>query len=281
MKQDTKNTLYVAAAAAGLLALLRYKSKQAGTAGIGAVKQPRRIWVEVEAAQREGIDLTAKSYDDLVTGSQEDLFVLARRFGYKGNKKAQQHLEPLAKGYFNTLRRAYKSIAGTNLPYDESVVRNENGDMILTYRDYHLDQLPEKAAEWIRTNYVRPVGDAIDAWWYTLADIATGRVKFVWKGDKIHRGVEQMVFGRPAPQERKERRSYLTTAKNGGQYVDEYAHHLWQSVFDGADDQVITNGVIEAILNCSSVQWARDYIVQQYLQANQVEEPLLYQDVPF
>lgn len=164
---------------------------------------------------------------------------------------------------------------------DESVVRNANGDVILVYRDYHLDKLPEQAASWVRNVTTANDGYAI-GYWNTLADIATGRVKFVWNSNGTHRGAQQLIFGQSAPSERKQRISYLATPEKGGQYPEKYAHHLWRSVTDGTgDDQEITNGVLDAIRDCTSTGTAQQVIVDEFIKAHQVSEPQIYQDIPF
>lgn len=254
-----------------------------GVSGIGAIKRaPRRIWAEVEAAQRAGVNLNKSKYEDLLRGEQEELFNIARSFGYKGSKAAQAHLEPLAKGYFNSLRRAYKSIAGTDLPYDQSVVRNENGDVILIYNDYHLDQIPERAIEEMKDNWWSPNLSDKEAMMQTIADIASGNLKFIWSSKGVKRGVEKMVFGKAAPQERKQRISYLASEAKGGVTPEEYAHRLWERTDGQADDMEILDGVLEAIRQTPSVGAAREACVWEYLKNHTTDNGgLLYADVPF
>ena len=274
MKAIDTVTLGVVALAAGVIFL---KNRQAqSTSGIGATKRaPRRIWSEVEWAQKHGIDLTDPN------GWEKHIKLLSApaeaAIKTESNKPKEQR-------YFNQLRRAYRSVAGTGLPSTQSVVRNEYGDVILVYNDYHLDQLPTVAAEWVENELVpgTPNNEEM-AYYKTLADIALGHVKFVWKGDdKIHRGAEGMVFGHAAPMEKKKRISYLASPSKGGQYIDEYAHHVWETVTDGnGDDHEITNGIIEAIRDCGSVKDARDFCIDQYIKAHAPQEPALYEDVPF
>ena len=246
--------------------------------GIGAVKkQPRRIWQEVETAQKNGIDLNDK---DGWQGNEETLEWMAYGYG----KLKEDGSKPIVQRYFNQLRRAYKSIAGTNLPYDENVVRNENGDVILIYRDYHMDRVPEEAAFYVYNNAMATMTTNPDyaAYWATVALISNGK-KFVWSStkDKVHRGIEQLVFGKAAPEERKKRISYLATPAKGGLYPEEFAHMLWEQTDRTADDQEITNGVLEALRDISSSGIATEWCKREYLKDHQVQEPLLYQDVPF
>ena len=248
-----------------------------GTSGIGAAKRPvRRIWSEVQQAQSHGIDLSDPD------GWKRNADIL--RTMSRGKLTTNTSGKPDEQRYFNQLRRAYKSIAGTGLPYDESVVRNEYGDTILVYRDYHLDELPKKAAEWIESTFIRNGGDdTYGAYWKTIADIATGRVKFVWASDGVHRGAQQLIFGQSVPAERKMRISYLASPAKGGQYPEAYAHYLWESVFgtEYTTDQDILNGVLDAIRDCTSVGQAQQMVVDEYLKAHQPTEQPLWSDVPF
>lgn len=261
---------------AGALWLMSSKSK--GTAGIGAVRRSkRRIWSEVEQAQKYGIDLNDPD------GWQKNADKLSRMA--QGKLKEGTSDKPIEQRYFNQLRRAYSSIAGTNLPYTENVVRNENDDVILIYRDYDLDHLPQKAADHMYDMAMANMQNdpEISAYWATAAQIAKGELKFVWAStkDNVHRGVEKLVFGASAPTERKRRISYLASPAKGGVYPEKYAHHLWERTGMVADDQMITNGVLAALREIDSKGTAADYCKQAYLQEFQVQEPLLYQDVPF
>jgi hypothetical protein len=262
------------------------KRHESGANGIGAIKSKRRIWNEVEDAQKAGIDLTDKT-------AWEKHAPLLRRMA--SGKIKEDGSTPMEQRYFNQLSRAYKSIAGTNLPYKESVVRNENDDVILIYRDYDLDRLPQIAAEWVAQEATDNVHNDPFAYgyWVTIAAIAIGSAKFIWKGTKdgVHRGVEQLVFGSAAPMERKKRISYIVSANtrekypkgaaNAGKYPEEWAHALWERVDRSVDDPEITNGVLEALRTCQSVGMAKEMCKNEYLKAHQVQEPLLYQDVPF
>ena len=119
MKKDN-SILLVAGAIIGTLLW-----KRNNTSGVGAVK--RRIWTELDHAQQANIDLDS-AYDDLSAADHRTLERLANQSGFKQSPRSNK---PYAEAYYGQLRRAYKSIAGTDLPYDESVVRNENDDVIL------------------------------------------------------------------------------------------------------------------------------------------------------
>lgn len=262
----------------GAGALWLISRKHNGVSGIGATKRPkRRIWREIEEAQRAGIDLTNPNGWEGNKGKLDRIMFLN-----DAEPRASKSDKPTYQRYFGQLSRAYKAIAGTNLPYDESVVRNENDDVILIYRDYHMEQLPSKAAEFIYTEFYSTSGDADNAYWITIADIATGRAKFVWSSSKQHRGAEQLIFGHSVPSERKQRISYLASPAKGGVYPEPYAERMNADVFDGkADDTVLLDGVLEAIRTVTSVKQAQEMCIEQYMKAYQVQEPLLYQDVPF
>ena len=271
MKKKQSNSLLFVTALIGTI-LLRRKD---GASGIGATKRtPRRIWAEVAEAQRRGIDLSdPRGYE----GNESTLRKMA-----DGKLSASNSNKPAEERYFNQLRRAYKSIAGTDLHSDESIIRNEYGDVIMVYRDYHLDQLPQKAAEWVLGKHSNLYMDADDAYWCTLADIALGRVKFVWATSGVHRGAQDLVFGAPVPAERKQRISYLASPAKGGQYPEAYAHYLWETISQGtADSQEVSDGVYEAIRDCASVGDARKVCMDQYLQAHTTVNDQLWQDVPF
>lgn len=247
---------------------IKRKRAQQGTSGIGAVKRsPRRIWAEVEQAQRHGIDFTDPN------GWKEHTDVL--EWMAHGKLRESDSAKPEEQRYFNQLRRAYNSIAGTNLPYKESIVRNENGDVILMYRDYELEKLPQKAAQWVLDTYNEPYA-------LTMAAIATG-TKFVWNSskDRVHRGVQELIFGKSAPNERKQRISYIATPEKGGVYPEAFAHSIWEHFDMTGDTQEITDAVLEAIRYCTSVKGAQQMCIDEYMKAHQAEPDLLYQDIPF
>ena len=243
--------------------------------GIGATKKPkRRIWAEVEAAQRAGVDLADK---EGYTKSWDALRKLAK------GKIPEDGIKPMEVRYFNQLRRAYKSVAGTTIRPDTSIVRNEYGDVVLVYNDYHLDQLPKRAVSWIVGEAETDTDIERGAYWSTIAYIADGG-KFVWNSTKngVHRGVCELIFGKSAPEERKRRISYLASPEKGGLYPEQLAHKVWEADVTGrSDDMQILNGILEAISACTSVGQAQQMCIDEYLKAHQAEEPLLYEDVPF
>jgi len=279
-----KTASKIALAAGAIVAFLFARKNQKPTAGIGAVKSKRRIWSEVQKAQENGIDLSDpngwKGHENFLKRAADGK--LSRSNSAKSDEER----------YFGQLRRAYKSIAGTSLPHDQAVVRNEYGDVILIYNDYHLDRLPQIAAEWVSQRAAEDFSNAYAyGYWVTVAAIAIGSVKFIWKGKGAHRGVEELVFGSSAPAERKQRISYIVSANtrdkyprgaaNAGKYPEEWAHALWEGNDGRQDDQEITNGVLDAIRDTPSVGAAQEACIKLYMEAHQAQEPLLYQDVPF
>ena len=255
--------------AAGAIWLLRQNKS---VSGIGAAKRkPRRIWAEVEAAQKAGIDLTDP------TGYMHHENELRRMA--QGKLSASKSEKPDEQRYFAQLRRAYKSIAGTNLPYRTYNIRNEFGDIILTYNDYELNKLPQTAADYVESEErLSPTDPFGIGYWSTIAEIALGQLKFVWKTNekKTLRGVESLVFGTSAPKERKLRISYLASPEKGGVYPEKYAHRLWESWLSdmdmSLDDMEILDGVIEAIRTCQSVGQAQQICIDEYLSAHQQQE---------
>lgn len=250
-------------------------TEDVAVSGIGAVKRsPRRIWAEVEAAQRAGVDLADK---EGYTKSWDTLRKLAK------GKIQEEGVKPMEVRYFNQLRRAYKSVAGTDLRPEQSVVRNKYGDVVLIYNDYHLERLTKDAIEEMRDNWWSPNLSNKGAMMQTIADIASGKLKFVWKSNKnkTKRGVEQLVFGRTAPEERKQRISYLASPEKGGVYPEEYAHMLWERTDGQADDTEILDGVLQAILQVPSVGKAIEDCEWEYIKNHTVSEPGMWEDVPF
>lgn len=243
--------------------------------GVGATKAKRRIWFEVQRAQEAGVDLT-----DPNGWKGKETFLRKASQGKLSRSSSSKSDE---ERYFGQLRRAYNSIAGTSIIPDQAVIRNQYGDVILTYNDYHLDQLPQIAADWMekesKENAASPYAYG---YWATVAAIARGK-RFIWKGTKdgIHRGIEELVFGKAAPSERKQRISYLASKEKGGVYPEKWAHSLWEANDSQQDDQEITNGVLDALRDTPSVGAAQQACADAFMQAHQVQEPLLYEGIPF
>lgn len=139
----------------GIITLGLGKAKNRAT-GIGRIK--RRIYVEMEAAQQLGVDFEQK-YMDLSNSQKNSLEEVGTRFGWKQSKRSVESGKPYSEAYFNSLKRAYNAISGIAsigaTPYTSHSVRNGNGNVILTWRDYapaeehvqaetNLEELEEK-----------------------------------------------------------------------------------------------------------------------------------------
>lgn len=120
----------------GAIALGLGKAKNHAT-GIGRIK--RRIYVEIEAAQNKGVDLEQK-FMELPNSQKISLEETGRNFGWKQSKRSTESGKTYAEAYFNSLKRAYNAISGIYgigaTPYTSHSVRNGNGHVILTWRDY-------------------------------------------------------------------------------------------------------------------------------------------------
>ena len=111
MKTNTKISLINIAGVLGLGALILYAKKKCdgSITGIGAVKKPkRRIWMEVARAQESGVD-----FSDPTAWQQHAQLLRKMSKGVLSETSASA--KPVEQRYFNQLRRAYNSIAGTSL----------------------------------------------------------------------------------------------------------------------------------------------------------------------
>ena len=253
----------------GIVALALLKRRK--PSGVGKVPK-RRIFTEIATAQKRGIDFSMP-FDE---ADSKVLSELAQRVGFRPSARSAKST---AEQYFNSLRRTYNAVSGigaTNLPYRESEVRNANGDVIITYRDYGT---PEQQ---LRDAYTMieemPITDANSAYWHALLYIARGG-KLVWKtkkakdGQVLSRGAGDVL--KFSEKERKARISYLGSEANGAMTLDQLTHHLWQSS-DGysrdTDDGEIYNGVEQAVLSCQSRKQAQREILDLYLSGHQIPE---------
>ena len=260
---------------AGLL----YGIKRAqSVSGIGMAKRKakRRIYSEIEAAQKAGIDLTDK------TGWEKQEKKLAKIMKAHNIVLHGKSDKPDAQRYFNSLRRAYNAISGTNLPYKTSRVYNENGDVILEYHDYNLQNILQDAVNWVEAETLPALitdGERL-GYFATICAIASG-TKFVWASKGVHRGVEALVFGSSVPAERKLRISYLASPDKGGVYPEAFAHYVWENYTQtNGDDLEITNGVLAALREIQSVGQAQKYCVDMYVEAHKIDD-IAPEDLPF
>lgn len=125
------------------------KRKQA-VSGIGAAQRvKRRIYKEIAAAQKLGVDFDLK-YQDLMNSQLNSLEEVGKMFGWKQAKRSIESGKPYTEAYYNSLKRAYNAIAGVGIGaanYDTYTIRNGNGKIILQWREYapvieHLQQEP-------------------------------------------------------------------------------------------------------------------------------------------
>lgn len=250
------------------------------SAGVGKLP-PRRYFAEIADAQRNGINF-GEAYD---SSNDPILSRLANKYGFRTSSRSSRST---AEQYFNQLRRQYNAVAGigaTDLPYVESEVHNENGDVIVVYRDYGTKKQQLRDA----INYVEeiPLRDADAAYWHTLAYIAGGG-KFVWKTKKkagalISRGTDDILNG--SERERKARISYLGSEKNGALSPDQFAERLWSSTagmdYDGTDSMTMYDGVEQAILSCDSRGNAERTILNLYYDTHKKQDYTEDYDMPF
>lgn len=119
-------------------------------AGIGAAQRvKRRIYKEIAAAQKLGVDFDLK-YQDLMNSQLNSLEEVGKMFGWKQAKRSIESGKPYTEAYYNSLKRAYNAIAGVGIgaaDYDTYTIRNGNGKIILQWREYapvveHLQQEP-------------------------------------------------------------------------------------------------------------------------------------------
>ena len=258
---------------AGALYLLR-RNKRVSGIGMAKRKAKRRIYSEIESAQNAGIDLTDKSGWQ---GKEKKLNEIMRKHNIVMHGNSDK---PEAQRYFNSLRRAYDAIAGTNLPHKTSKVYNEYGDVIIEYHDYDLQNMLQNAVVWFEDSVLtNPIDGQQLGYNAALCAIAQG-TKFVWKSKGEHRGVEALVFGASAPTERKLRVSYLASPDKGGVYPEQFAHYVWEHYTQtNGDDMSITDGVLAALRDIQSVGQAQKTITEMYVESHTVEEG--YNDLPF
>ena len=233
--------------------------------GIGKAPK-RRIYQELEAAQRANIDFSG----EYQSAYSSDLDSLAKRFGYKGSKNSQR---PLAVQYFNNLKRTYRAIAGTTLPYAQSVIYNERGDEILRYRDYGSEEQQLKDA----IDYLTAGVNESAVYYKALADIATG-AKLLWtvtdkEREAGKKGLQEELFGRKAPAERKAYISILAAKNKGGITPDMFAHRIWESMPNGImDDLQIRDIVLDALRDARSPKDAKRILLDAYYSGHEIEE---------
>ena len=159
----------------GLIGLALCKKKRS-VSGIGKVERvKRRIYKEIEAAQKLGVDFDLK-YNELMNSQLNSLEEVGKMFGWKQTKRSIESGKPYTEAYYNSLKRAYNAIAGIGIgaaDYNTHTIRNGKGKIILQWREYdpvveHLQQEPiveivEQAAE---PNRITKQEEILQVWPY-------------------------------------------------------------------------------------------------------------------
>lgn len=234
--------------------------------GVDAAK--RRIYHELATAQKRGIDFN-RSYSE---NNDSDLEQLATKYGYKNNPNSPRSY---GEQYFNNLKRAYNAIAATDLPFNESVVYNDHGDEIMRYRDYGTDeQRLQNAIDDLADDYSES-----GIYWRIIGMIANGQVKLLWTVpgyDKLkgYKGLQDELYGRQAPEERKLYKAVLATAANGGITPAKFVHQIWESLPPESrlDDMQIRNIVLDALRDVQTPKQARAAILSNYYDTHTLPE---------
>ena len=264
-----KELIILAAIVAG--AFIIRKRKTADTESVGRVK--RRVYNEMAELQKR-VPLNSR-WSDLTANEQKYVTKVAKSFGYK---QPSASTKLYGEAYYNSLRRQYNAIAATDLPYHQSVVYNENGDPIITYRDYGTDEDKRRSAlAWFEES-IAPGSGYDGAYRAAVLYIADGG-RLVWEDKKTGGGVKQEVFATRtnANEERKARISYLASKSKGGLTVLGLAHFIYERY--GIDDQEARNAVADVVRNFESRGQAQQYILDMYYQAHTLPE--YSEEVPF
>lgn len=133
----------------GLIGLALFTKKR-GVSGIGKVERvKRRIYKEIAAAQKLGVDFDLK-YNELSNSQINSLEEVGKLFGWKQTRRSIESGKPYTEAYYNSLKRAYNAIAGIGIgaaDYSTHTIRNGAGKVILQWREYepvveHLKQEP-------------------------------------------------------------------------------------------------------------------------------------------
>lgn len=161
--------------AIGAIALLALRKKR-GVSGIGKVERvKRRIYKEIEAAQKLGVDFDLK-YNELMNSDLNSLEEVGKMFGWKQTKRSIESGKLYTEAYYNSLKRAYNAIAGIGIgaaDYNTHTIRNGKGKIILQWREYdpvveHLQQEPivEIVEQAIEPNRITKQEEILQVWPY-------------------------------------------------------------------------------------------------------------------
>lgn len=154
----------------GLIGLALCKKR--GVAGIGKVERvKRRIYKEIAAAQKLGVDFDLK-YADLSNSQLNSLEEVGQMFGWKQTKRSIESGKLYTEAYYNSLKRAYNAIAGIGIgaaDYNTHTIRNGKGKIILQWREYdpvveHMQQEP--IVEIVEPNRITKQEEILQVWPY-------------------------------------------------------------------------------------------------------------------
>lgn len=151
-------------------------TKKRSVSGIGKVERvKRRIYKEIAAAQKLGVDFDIK-YADLSNSQLNSLEEVGHMFGWKQTKRSLESGRLYTEAYYNSLKRAYNAIAGIGIgaaDYNTYTIRNGNGKIILQWREYdpvveHLQQEPivEIVEQTIEPNRLTKQEEILQVWPY-------------------------------------------------------------------------------------------------------------------
>lgn len=151
-------------------------TKKRSVSGIGKVERvKRRIYKEIAAAQKLGVDFDLK-YADLSNSQLNSLEEVGHMFGWKQTRRSLESGRLYTEAYYNSLKRAYNAIAGIGIgaaDYDTYTIRNGNGKIILQWREYapvieHLQEEPivEIVEQTTETNRLTKQEEILQVWPY-------------------------------------------------------------------------------------------------------------------
>lgn len=151
-------------------------TKKRSVSGIGKVERvKRRIYKEIAAAQKLGVDFDLK-YADLSNSQLNSLEEVGKMFGWKQTKRSIESGKLYTEAYYNSLKRAYNAIAGIGIgaaDYNTHTIRNGKGKIILQWREYdpvveHLQQEPivEIVEQAVEPNRITKQEEILQVWPY-------------------------------------------------------------------------------------------------------------------
>lgn len=151
-------------------------TKKRSVSGIGKVERvKRRIYKEIAAAQKLGVDFDLK-YADLSNNQLNSLEEVGHMFGWKQTKRSIESGKLYTEAYYNSLKRAYNAIAGIGIgaaDYNTHTIRNGKGKIILQWREYdpvveHLQQEPivEIVEQAVEPNRITKQEEILRVWPY-------------------------------------------------------------------------------------------------------------------